>query len=320
MGWTIPDKGEGDNDIQSILFQEYLDVLAEGINGKNCVLSGLAVTGAASMTPSVAKGAVLSNRVMFAVAASTVTIGTADATNPRIDLIVVNSSGTLAVRAGTAAATPKPPARSTDDVVIAAVYVPATDTTIATSQITDMRMMREGGIVIYRTSGNETTNTTAAAIGMLNKVNSGVTIPNGLFSAGKILRVRIGGNLLLNSGTPTVRVAVLYGGTTLFSDISGASTADADRAAFFIEFDLVAVASNDQSLSGVLGMGIIAAKTAPTTGIGDAWSTAANIGPISGSSAVDSDAANRLLSVQLTMSVSNAANELIVKTATVELL
>ena len=45
--FTIPDKGEGDNDLQSILFQEYLEVLVAGIDGMNCVLSGLVVTGGA---------------------------------------------------------------------------------------------------------------------------------------------------------------------------------------------------------------------------------------------------------------------------------
>src|SRR3990172_5434245 len=101
MSWTLPDFGEGDNDIQSILFREYLEGLVEGISGLNCVLSGLVVTGGVDMTPAVAKGAVLSNGTMFAVAAADVTIGTADATNPRIDLIVVNNAGALAVRTGT---------------------------------------------------------------------------------------------------------------------------------------------------------------------------------------------------------------------------
>src|SRR3990170_8575724 len=127
-GLTLPDKGEGDNDLQSVLFQEYLEVLVAGISGVDCVLSGLAVTGGADMTPAVAKGSVLSNKTMFAVAAADVTITTADATNPRLDLIVVTSAGALAVRAGTAAANPKPPARTANDVVIAIVYVPPTDT------------------------------------------------------------------------------------------------------------------------------------------------------------------------------------------------
>lgn len=316
--FTIPDKGEGDNDIQSILFQEHLEILVEGISGKNCVLSGCAVTGGADMTPEVAKGAVLSNGVLYAIAAATVTIGTADATNPRIDLVVVNSSGSLAVRAGTAAAAPKPPARTANDVVLAAVYVPANDTAIGTSQITDMRMLREQGpVCIYRESAATATNTTAAAVELLNKANSGVTIPSGLFLSGRQLHVRLGGNFLANSGTPTIRIVIAYGGTTMFSDISGASTADADRSPWFLDFVITAQGNADQNLSGVLAMGKIAAKTAPTTGIGDAWDTAAVMAPVSGSAAVDSDTADRKVSVQFTFSVSNAANEVVVEQASV---
>lgn len=323
MAFGLPDKGAGASDVQSIVFSEYLKALWAGIEGIDCVLVGCAVTaqGSPDMTVAVSKGAVLSNGTLRAVAAGNVTITAADATNPRLDLVVVDSSGTKAARAGTAAANPAPPARTANDVVLAVVYVPANDTTIATNQISDIRITRtQGPIVIYKTTVAETTNTTAAAIEALNKANSGVTIPSGLFLAGKVLRVRLGGNMLLNNTTPTVRVVIAYGGTTMFSDISAASTLDADRAAWFLNFDIVAQANADQSLNGVLAMGIIAAKTAPTTGIGDAWSTAANIGPVSGAAAVDSDAADRLLSVRITFSVSNAANELVVESATVELL
>lgn len=319
--WTVPDKGEGDNDIQSILFQEYLEVLVAGIDGKDCVLSGLAVTGGADMTPAIAKGAVLSNGVMFAIAAADVTITAADATNPRLDLIVVNSSGALAVRAGTPAAAPKPPARTANDVVLWAVYVPATDTAIATSQCVDMRVFRSNGpICIYRTTTTETTNTSATAIEILNKANSGVTIPNGLFTTGKVLRVRMGGNWLANDTTPTVRFVVAYGGVTMFSDISSATTNDTDRSAWWFNFDIVAQGNADQSVNGLQHTGQIAAKTAPTTGIGDVWATAIQNGAFSGTGTADSDAANRLLSVQATFSVSSANNEIVVEYATVEIL
>ena len=39
--WTIPDDGEGDSTFQSLLWQEYLDVLVAGMQGIDCVLSGL---------------------------------------------------------------------------------------------------------------------------------------------------------------------------------------------------------------------------------------------------------------------------------------
>ena len=321
MAWTIPDKGEADSDLQSILFQEYLDVLVAGISGLDCVLSGCTITGGADMTPAVAKGAVLSNGVLFAVTAGDVIIGAADATNPRIDLIVVNASGAKAVRAGTPAASPKPPVRSANDVVLGAVYVPANDTSIETTKIVDMRMMRERGpVCIFKQTAADIDNTTAAAVNLLNGAGSGLTIPSGLLLAGRALRVRIGGNYLCNSGTPTIRFAIAYGGTTMFSDISGASTTSGTRSAWWMDFDIVAQANADQTLNGLIAAGQIAAKTAPTTGIGDAWSTAMNIAPMNGSAAVDSDAADRVLTVQLTFSVSNVANEVMTEYATVELI
>lgn len=60
----------------------------------------------------------------------TVTISAADATNPRIDLITLDSSGTLAVVAGTPAGTPAVPAYPADKMVLAEIYVRATSTAI----------------------------------------------------------------------------------------------------------------------------------------------------------------------------------------------
>ena len=322
--WTMKDKGSGDNDIQSILFKEYLDSVIEGIRGANYVLSGLAITGGADMTPAISKGAVISNGIMYAIAAADVTIGTADTTHPRIDLVVVNSSGALAVRAGTAAANPAPPARTTNDVLLWAVYVPANDTAIATSQCTDLRMVRDSGVCLYRTTTAETTNTTASAIHILNKTGSGVVIPNGLFLAGKILRVTINCNVLINSGTPTLTLAIAYGGTTLFADTSAAAAADADRRPFRICFDLVAQGNADQNLTGNLfNADFSTGITAPTTGYGDAFPVAASqeaTPAFGGAAAVDSDAADRTLTVTWTFSVSNSANEMVVESAMVELI
>lgn len=319
--WTIPDDGEGDSTFQSLLWQEYLDVLIAGLQGIDCVLSGLAITGGADMTPAVAKGSVLSNGVMFAVAAADVTITTANATNPRIDLIVVNSSGALAVRAGAAAATPKPPARTANDVVIGAVYVPANDTAIGTSQIVDMRVPAKCPVCIYKTTTARTVNTSAAA----NSIWATPPVfPSGLFLAGKIARIRAGGNMLVNSGTPTLRLEITYGGSTMYSFISAASVADADRSAWFMEFDLVAQANNDQSMAGHFVLNdIVAARPTPTTGIGS-WqtntATAESPPAFAGSAAVDSDAGNRTLDVLFTFSVSNAANEFVCEYSTIELL
>lgn len=330
MPFTIPDQGEGDSNLQSIIWQEEWDVLLAGISGIDCVLSGLAVTGGADMTPAVAKGAVLSNRTMFAVAAADVTISAADATNPRLDLIVVNNAGALAVRTGTPGAfvpgtsAPKPPARSANDVVIAIVYVPATDTAIATTQIIDKRVSPSYPVCIYRQTAADTVNTTAAAIEALNRTNSGLTVPDGLFLNPRILRVRMGGNILQNSGVVAVAFAVRYGGTTMFNETGAASVADADRRAWFCEFDLIAQGTSDQSMVGQLQCSDLqTAMPTPTTGIGDVFSGATvSEGPtaMSGAAAVNSDTANRLLSVIWTLGTSNVSCELVTEYATVELL
>ena len=316
--FTLPDKGEGDSDLQSVFFQEYLEVLVAGINGLDCVLSGCAVTGSAGMTPSVAKGAVLSNGTLFPVTAGTVTIGAAHATLPRLDLIVVDSTGTKQVRAGTAAASPKPPVRTANDVVLAVVYVPATDTVIATSQCIDLRVMRQQGPLLIAKSTTEFAQNTLATIFTLMTQS----IPNGLFLSGRILRVRLWGTYLSNSGAPTWTFTISYGGTTLYAHTTGATTADVDRGAWSIEFDLFAQSNTDQSLNGNINFSTPGAKTAPTSGVaGNLQVTTDENVPIKGTdSAVDSDAADRTLLVQATMSVSNASVETTRSGYTIELL
>jgi hypothetical protein len=326
MAWTLPDDGEGDSTIQSILFQEYMDVLVAGINGIDCVLSGCAVTGSAGMTPAVAKGGVLSNGTMFAVAAANATITAADATNPRIDLIVITSAGAIAVRAGTAAAAPKPAAKTANDVVLAAVYVPENDTAIATSQCIDMRVLRQQGpIVIHKTTTAVVVNNDVAIRTYLT-----VTMPDGLMATGKTLRVRCGGTYLFNAATlPTAILTIAFGGTTMFADTQIIATADADRGAWWLNFDIVQQGASDQQL---MGMGIMtnvvtAAHVPPTAGQAGnmAGSLAVANRPVSwemaGTAAVNTDNANRALTVQWTMGgTASASNEITLESSTAELL
>jgi hypothetical protein len=316
MAWTVQDQGEPANDTQSILFQEYLDVLVAGLSGIDCVLDGCAVTTAGTnLTLDVAKGSILSNRVLQPVTAGTVTIGTADATNPRIDLVVANSSGTKAVLAGTAAANPKPPARTANDVVLAVVYVPANDTVITTNQITDQRVFPPRPITIAKVTTNTATNNTTGAITVLS-----VVLPSGLMNAGSLLRFHVGGTILLNSGTPTITLTIAYGGANLFLDASAASTADADRLSWQLRGHLASEGNADQKLNGHLQISLVGAKTAPTTGrSGDFVATNLNF-PFSGAlGTVDSNAADRTLLVTWTMNVANAANEVDVEYSHVEL-
>jgi hypothetical protein len=314
MAFTIPDQGEGQSNLQSVLFQEQLEVLVAGIDGRDCVLSGCVVTaqGSPDMTVAVAKGAVLSNGVLKAVTAGNVTIGAADGTNPRIDLIVVDSSGAKAARAGTAAAAPKPPARSANDVVIAMVYVPASDTTIGSDQIYDLRMMRTQGPL---TIGKQTTVVSFANTAAIQTYFT-LTLPDGLFLAGKTLRVKCGGTFAGDNGSPLFTLTLAYGGTTMFADATGAAGSSPIRA-WWLEFIVIAQGNADQALNGFAS--ISAVGNVPAAGIG-ALQLIEQIAttPFSGSAAVDSDAADRDLTIQWTMSVAGTPNITTLQYATAE--
>jgi hypothetical protein len=94
----------------------------------------------ASMRVVVASGSAVIAGYRYRYGRTELTISTADATNPRYDLIVADTDGTVKVKTGTPAGTPVPPTADTDQVALAQVSVPAADTTIANSQITDQRV------------------------------------------------------------------------------------------------------------------------------------------------------------------------------------
>ena len=145
MAFSIPDKNEAAHELQSVLFQEYIDVLLAGIAGTEHVVSGCAVTASSGMGLAVSAGAVVTGGIKKVVSSATPTISASDVTYPRLDFIYVNSSGAVVVRTGTAATNPKPPTKASTDVVLAVVYVPAGDTAIASNQIVDLRVMKAGG-------------------------------------------------------------------------------------------------------------------------------------------------------------------------------
>lgn len=303
-------------DFWPLITQRAFEVVARGVAG-NCVLSGCAVTaqGSPDMTLAVAKGAALSGNVLLAVTAGNVAFSAAHATLPRIDLLVVASNGTKTVRAGTPAARPLPAALTAGDVCLAFVYIPPADTAIESDKFLDTRMFRNGPIIVGKLSTPVVRNNTSSAETFIT-----LTMPNGLLVSGRQLRVKCGGTMLLNSGTPTVTLRLAFNGTTLFQDVTGAATADADRLMWDLEFTLVAQADNDQACVGRLQLSPVAAKTAPASGAGDIAGTAALVNPIGGSSAVDVTTADRDLVVQWQMSVQNNANEITMEYATAELI
>lgn len=135
----------------------YRDLVSEGVIGT----TGLAVSqrgAGANMSVDVAAGVAWikgddssSQPTYRCVNDGTVnlTVTAADATNPRIDLVIaevrdaafsgVSTDWRLRVVAGTPAGSPSAPATPANSIVLARLSVPALDTTIGTAQITDYR-------------------------------------------------------------------------------------------------------------------------------------------------------------------------------------
>lgn len=139
MAFTIPNKGDGLADAQSLLFRQHIDVLVAGVEGTG-ITSGCAVAPSGGMVISVAAGGVVRAGVAAATAAATPTVSAAHATLPRFDIVVIAAGNSAAIRAGTAAANPQPPTLTAGDVALAMVYVPPAATAMAAGNIVDMRV------------------------------------------------------------------------------------------------------------------------------------------------------------------------------------
>src|SRR3990167_448738 len=165
MAFTVPNEADAFQTDQAEPDSVDFGILAARHNADG-VLHGCAVTaqGTPDMTVAVAAGAVTVAGGRAAVSAGNVTITAADGSNPRFDLIVVNSAGTKSATAGTAAANPVFPAIPATSTVLAAVYVPASDTTIAANQITDKRLFTGRSFERFTASGTWTKPTAATGV------------------------------------------------------------------------------------------------------------------------------------------------------------
>lgn len=127
----------------------YLNNLKQGAGGW-VVTSGIAVSqkgAGADMSVDVAAGTVIINNTTVTKGSITnVAITAAHASYDRYDLVVINSSGTISVIDGTAAATSYAndyDLETNNAILLAEVYVPATDTSIEDAQITDKRIFSD---------------------------------------------------------------------------------------------------------------------------------------------------------------------------------
>lgn len=145
MSFTVPNSADATYSDQAELdSRDLASILGLG-HQRYGVLTGCAVTaqGTPDMTVAVASGNVLVGGKVVSVSSQNATIGTADASNARFDLVTVSGSqalGVVTVVAGTASSNPVFPDPS-GKTVLAAVYVPASATSIASNQITDKRVV-----------------------------------------------------------------------------------------------------------------------------------------------------------------------------------
>lgn len=123
--------------LQSRVFQSDWEILGLGVGGANGVVSGCAVTEAATpnMTVVVASGSVVSDFTLVAITGGTVALDASDPTDPRFDLIVANDDGTVGVVTGTADPAPISPGPGTGQVALKQILIPAGDVAVTNNQM-----------------------------------------------------------------------------------------------------------------------------------------------------------------------------------------
>lgn len=116
------------------------------------------------MTVAVAAGQVIVSNSASAVSGTAITIAAADATNPRVDLIVWDNTSGAHVITGTAANTAVwPTYNPTTQVLLGTVTVPANTTNLTTSNIVDKRVVLKPPYWVRQTSSHTTASLAANA-------------------------------------------------------------------------------------------------------------------------------------------------------------
>lgn len=188
--FLIPNRSAAAYAAQSRVFAQDVMIIAAAQRGNGVIYAAGAcqVTAQASpnMSVHVAGCSIAIGGSTVSVSAADPSIAAANATNPRIDLVSVNSSGTVVVTTGTPAAEPEPPtipeSGGAINTALAFVYVPAADTAINANQIVDKRPCVEapggggGGAPTDATYWTSTANGTLSAEVSLGALTTGLLL------------------------------------------------------------------------------------------------------------------------------------------------
>lgn len=168
-GFTIPNLADATWEAQARLFSSDITIWTMAAGGQNGVISGCEVTAQSpeAMAVDVASGITKLAGAPVTVAGNAVAITAANGTYARQDLIYIDDMGVAAVSTGTAAPAPVPNALPADSIGVAMVYVPAADTAIGSTQISDRRVfvqapLGESQWTTVSKAADETRNSTAA--------------------------------------------------------------------------------------------------------------------------------------------------------------
>lgn len=323
MGFIVPNVADAFHAHQAELDAIDFRILAAAHRGFG-VISGLDIvqdTGANMNVKVNTAGVGRVNGLIEKLAAgATATIGTADATHPRFDLVCLGVSNTMTIAAGTPAASPVFPAIPADKTVLAVVYVPAGDTAITTAQIIDKRMLIGDRPLIVDRS---TTPTGVASNTTAETTLYTYTVKANTLGTDRAIRLNIRGTFRIETSC-TLTLRIKFGATTMWADVTPSRTAVAGViGSWMLDVTLQASgATNSQKLGGDLYLGNLIAATNGNGDMSQAEGAAGNLANSCapyGTAAIDSTA-DAAFVVTVQMSAGNASSTFQAQMATLELL
>ncbi len=217
----------------------HFDVLkaAYDLNG---ILDGCAISdGSTGLEVDIAVGCVVIDGVAKTVAAQTVTLAAAHATLPRLDLMTVNTSGTLVANVGTPLAVPVYVAIPPSEVVVGTVLVAATATALTDDDINNTQInLNRQQFVMNRSTSIITINNSLAEATLAS-----FTLPGRALGTDGGMKIRVGGQVLATPGTPILAWGLDFGGVEVIALVTLPLDTSVQVREYWAEFGFMNVAS-----------------------------------------------------------------------------